>query len=233
MIQSVLTKISLLLLLFAITPEVAASKGDTTAGKVFMVLPAADTYAGEFQLGLRSTASLFGSDGYFGSGVGGQFRIGLGSRINTEWFADLITSNLGNAGRRTDGHIGWSVMFYLKKERTMGFNPYILAGHCFDYTKITAFSSPYSNLEEESGERWSSAVQMGAGTHYRLTPRFDVSLSAQYMLHLGNDIHAHVETDSYPTLEIEEHEGAGLEGHLLVTFSVNYKIGDLWGHSKF
>lgn len=229
MIQSVLTKISLLLLLFAITPEVAVSKGDTTAGEVFMVLPAADTYAGEFQLGLRSTASLFGSDGYFGTGVGGQFRIGLGSRINTEWFADLITSNLGNAGRRTDGHIGWSVMFYLKKERTMRFNPYILAGHCFDYTKITAFSSPYSNLEEESGERWSSAVQMGAGTHCRLTPRFDVSLSAQYMLHLGNDIHAHVETDSYPTLEIEEHEGAGLEGHLLVTFSVNYKIGNLWG----
>lgn len=233
MIKSVLTKISLFLLLFGIAPKINASEGDSTAGKVLRVMPAPDTYAGEFQLGLRSTASLFGSDGYFGSGVGGQFRIGVGTRVNTEWFADLITSNLGDAGRRTDGHIGWSVLFYLKKERTMGFNPYVLAGHCFDYTKITAFSSPYSNLEEESAERWSSAVQMGAGTHYRLTPRFDVSLSAQYMLHLGNDIHAHVETDSYPTLEIEEHDGAGLEGHLLVTFSVNYKMGNLWGHSKF
>ncbi len=193
--------------------------------------------AGNFSLGLRSTASLFNSDGGFGSGAGGQFRLQLSDRVNTEWFADLITTNLSYAGRRTDAHIGWSVMFYLKNPQTAAqsiLQPYVLAGHCFDYTKISAFSNPFENKAGETDERWSSAVQMGLGTHFNMSDRFDFSLSAQYMLHLGNDIHAHIEEGSgYPELEIEEHDGSSIEGHLLVTLSVNYKIADLWKSRRY
>ncbi len=211
------------------TPITQESDESAFAGLVIPMPALKYPSSGNFSLGLRSTASLFNSDGGFGSGVGGQFRLQLSERINTEWFADLITTNLSNAGRRTDAHIGWSVMFYLSPNPTPRFKPYVLAGHCFDYTKISAFSTPFENRENISDERWSSAVQMGFGTHLNLTQRFDFSLSAQYMLHLGNDIHAHIEEDGgYPTLEIEEHDGTSAEGHLLITLSVNYKIADLW-----
>ncbi|MGL4599812.1 MAG: hypothetical protein ACRCYO_19965, partial [Bacteroidia bacterium] len=41
--------------------------------------------------------------------VFGQFRIRLTDRINTEWFADYISTNLNNLASRSDYHIGWSV----------------------------------------------------------------------------------------------------------------------------
>ena len=179
-------------------------------------------------LGLRSTVSLFSSDeGSYGSGAGGQFRLQLAEKVNTEWFADMITTNIMNAGRRVDGHIGWSVLFYpLVKEK---FRPYVLAGHCFDYTRIEAVSYPTVDNSHQDAERWSSAIQAGAGIHYMLTPRFDFSFNAQYMMHLGKDAHAHVhEVNGLPELNIEEHAAASLEGHLLLTFSINYAIADLW-----
>jgi hypothetical protein len=74
-------------------------------------------------------------------------------------------------------------------------------------------------------------VQAGLGTHLELTPRFDISLTGQYMMHLGN----HIETDydfTSGTLSFHEHTGASLAGHLLVTLSLNYKIARLWGFTK-
>ena len=35
--------------------------------------------------------SAFSDDGYTGMGVGGQFRLKLGSRLNSDWFADYIS----------------------------------------------------------------------------------------------------------------------------------------------
>jgi len=185
---------------------------------------------GNFSLGMRSTSSLFSSeDAKFGSGAGGQFRIQFTNRINSDWFADYITTNIANAGRRIDAHIGWSVLFYpfLSESKLQ---PYVIAGHCFDYTRIQAFSTPYTNNSLIDTERWSSAVQMGLGSHFRLTERFDLSFNAQYMIHIGNDVHAHVveSIGGINTLEITEEKGAGVEGHILLTFSVNYIIADLW-----
>ena len=139
----------------------------------------------------------------------------------------MISTNIMNAGRRVDGHIGWSVLFYpIEKEK---FRPYVLAGHCFDYTRIEAFSYPTVDNSSQDSERWSSAIQAGLGMHYMLTPRFDFSFNAQYMMHLGKDVHAHVhEVNGLPELSIEEHDGASLEGHVLLTFSINYAIADLW-----
>ena len=66
---------------------------------------------GWFSLGGRSTISLFDHDGA-GLGTGGQFRIQLNNRVNTDWFADYININNSEDIRSTYYHIGWSVIYY-------------------------------------------------------------------------------------------------------------------------
>jgi len=198
--------------------------------------------AGMLSLGGRTTVSLFNDhkNEMTGTGVGGQFRLRFSDAVNTDWFFDYITSDILNYAHRTDYHIGWSVLFYpinhlayfhQPKDFKPKFRPYILAGHCFDYSKIEA-KDGISPLDGALyAERWSSAVQAGIGTHLELTPRFDISLTGQYMIHLGN----HIETDfdfTSGTLSFHEHKGASLAGHLLVTLSFNYKIARLWGFTK-
>ena len=68
-------------------------------------------------------------------------------------------------------------------------------------------------------------IQAGIGTHFNLTPRFDVSVLGQYMIHLGSDVDAHLHGNS---VHIEEHMGGALEGHLLFTVGVYYKLFDCW-----
>ncbi|MCE2772451.1 MAG: hypothetical protein LW750_03275 [Bacteroidetes bacterium] len=67
---------------------------------------------GEISVGVRSTNSLFSGHSGPGVGFGGQMRLRLLEYVNTEWFADHITSGIGSVGNRTDYHIGWSVLFY-------------------------------------------------------------------------------------------------------------------------
>ena len=198
--------------------------------------------AGTLSLGGRTTVSLFNDhkNEMTGTGVGGQFRLRFSDAVNTDWFFDYITSDILNYAHRTDYHIGWSVLFYpinhlayfhQPKDFKPKFRPYILAGHCFDYSKIEA-KDGISPLDGALyAERWSSAVQAGLGTHLELSPRFDISLTGQYMMHLGN----HIETDydfTSGTLSFHEHKGASLAGHLLVTLSLNYKIAKLWGFTR-
>jgi len=185
-------------------------------------IPEKPTYP-VLQFGVRTTESLFSHDGNVGKGVGGQFRIRFAPKINTEWFADYITTDIDGLARRDVAHIGWSVMFYpFKGETTKGnFTPYFLAGHCFDYTRVQI------NGTGETMKRWSSAVQGGVGTHYNFTDNFDVSLSTQYMMHLGDDIHAEV-ADHGDGKHVHIHkENLGIEGHLLVTLSLNVALPDL------
>lgn len=186
-----------------------------------------DKEGGKLQLGMRSTISAFSDDeGSVGTGVGGQFRLRFANKINSEWFADYITTDIGGLARRHDGHIGWSVMFYpFATGSTKGnFTPYLLAGHCFDYTKISKNDEGNMNIT-----RWSSAVQGGLGSHYSITDRFDVSLSGQYMMHLGKDIHAEIFRGPQGNDEVLlTEENASLEGHLLVTLSLNVNVADLW-----
>ena len=184
------------------------------------------TQKGQFELGVRNTYSVFSANHGIGEGVGGQFRIGVSEKINTEWFADYIISNISDLGKRADMHIGWSVMFY-PFEFESRFKPYVLAGHCFDYTKVNAFKSPYTNIITETQDRWSSAVQMGIGTHFTLSKRTNLSLSAQYMMHLGTDLHAHAENvNGLDELVIETHAGEGIEGHLLLNLSLNVLVAN-------
>lgn len=179
---------------------------------------------GTISAGGRSSLSLF-NDGHAGSpglGVGGQFRVRLSERVNTDWFYDHLAGQAGALAYRMDQHIGWSVLYYLRAPQEVQpfFQPYILAGHCFDYTRQRANADP-----AVQAERWSSAVQAGLGAHFNLNPRWDLSTVAQYMSHLGTDVHAE-ERDG--EVHFHQEKGGSLEGHLLLHLSFNYKLLDAW-----
>lgn len=177
---------------------------------------------GTFSLGLRTTASLFNDDSAARSmGTGGQFRLRFSERVNSEWFFDYLPAT-DRLTRRKDFHIGWSVMYYPFTCRNERWMPYVLAGHCFDYTRRTEIADRSNSID-----RWSSAVQAGIGTHLNLTERLDLSFSGQYMIHLGTAIHAH--THGNDDVHLEQEKGGAFEGHLLFTVSFNYKLTDLWG----
>jgi hypothetical protein len=75
-------------------------------------------------------------------------------------------------------------------------------------------------------DRWTSAVQMSIGCHYNITPKFDISLSTLYDLHLGKEVDADLAKDG--SLVINEHSNAGWEGHIMFIISVHYKLIKLW-----
>jgi opacity protein-like surface antigen len=191
----------------------------------FSILAQADK-PGTVSFGVRSTVSLFnhGGEDDAGYGAGGHFRVLLTKRLNTEWFADYLSNATHDSAARRDAHIGWSVMYYLVE--TQGFErkftPYVVAGHCFDYTQVSLnHINPFIDaIGPETESRWSSAIQAGLGTHYNLTQRFDVSIAAQYMIHFGEEYH--IEELPYRRIVTEYHNG--LEGHLLVSLSLNIKL---------
>jgi len=177
---------------------------------------------GLLSLGVRSTISAFNDSktNNFGKGIGGQFRLQLSERVNTDWFFDYLTSDIGSIAHRTDYHIGWSVLFYPYLKENQLIKPYIVAGHCFDYSYMAENSD-----KNNSDERWSSAVQAGIGTHINLSKRMDLSLTSQYLIHIGNHIHPVILSSS---IVFQNEGGINLEGHLLLTVGLNYKLIDLW-----
>lgn len=185
---------------------------------------------GTLQVGMRTTMSLFNHDGGPGFGVGGQFRLWLFKKLNTEWFADYINTDLDGLGKRVDAHIGWSVMFYPFEGLLQNkFNPYIIAGHCFDLTKVTPYNTITDLRTDEGMKRGSSATQMGLGLHYNISEKFNITLTSQYMIHLGGNVHTHIDDhNGVRELHIEKTSGFSMEGHLLTTLSLNVRLGDLW-----
>lgn len=184
---------------------------------------------GQMELGMRSSLSLFSNErNYPGLGYGGHFRLRFGEKINTEWFADYLTTNIADIGNRKDYHIGWAVMFYpFKTDKKL--QEYFLAGHCFDYTVVS--NNRISIIPEvpQSQSRFTSAVHLGIGTQYYFTPKFNMSFQALYMNHLGKDFHEEIVYDGNGDeyLNIVKKDWS-LEGHLLLTVSLNYQIADLW-----
>lgn len=188
--------------------------------------------AGTLTLGMRTTLSHFTDDGS-GLGTGGQFRLRLSPRVNTDWFADYITVPVQGIARSDYVHIGWSVMYYLAEPKpfpTGKFQPFILAGHCFDYNKKTIFAYQFTQSgTTESADRWGSAIQTGLGFHVHLSPQFEVTLKSQYMIHLTSELElVRVPGFGY-THKLERAQSNSLEGHLLSTISLNYSIARLWG----
>jgi hypothetical protein len=161
--------------------------------------------------GLRNTLSLFDEGGLGeppGYGAGGQLRVHFADHFGTEWFYDYLTASLDPGVRRVSQHIGWAVMYYpisLRSDALL--MPYIVAGHCFDYSEVTV--GPIGQ------DRWSSAAQMGGGVQINVAPRFDVSLTSLYMVHLGTELH-------YDGHGAHADDHGTLEGHLLTSLSVNF-----------
>jgi hypothetical protein len=82
-------------------------------------------------------------------------------------------------------------------------------------------------------DKWSSAVQAGLGAHYNITDRMDVSLTAQYMMHLGYDVHADVfEFEGKKDVLIQKEKIRGVEGHMLINLSLNFRLFDMWDQHK-
>ena len=177
---------------------------------------------GDFVIGARSTVSAFGHSGYVGVGAGGHFRLQFLDRLSTEWFADIMRTNVGDLALREDYHIGWSVMFYLMKKSRF-WSPYLIGGHCFDYTAISQLKTG-----NDSQGRWSSAVQLGVGNHFRISENADLTLSIQYMIHLGEDLVAEIENVGGVNIATIEKHPLSLEGHVLFTLSINYRVATLW-----
>jgi len=182
------------------------------------------TEKGDFSLGVRSTVSGFGLDhtGTTSMGAGGQFRIHILKWLNTEWFADYSLANVGQLAMREDYHFGWSVMFYVMGHSRF-WSPYILAGHCFDYTEIAQLKGGTAVKG-----RWSAAVQLGIGNHFNLSKNVDLSLSVQYMIHLGDSLEAEVVNYQGKDYAYIHEHSASLEGHVMITASINYKVLKLW-----
>ena len=182
--------------------------------------------SGMFSVGARATFSMFNGHSWdtYGLGSGGQFRIQIMDFLNSEYFADIMVSDIGGYAHREDFHIGTSFLFYFlpgNNDWSKPVRPFLETGICFDYTRIIE----NDNLTNER-RHFSAAWPVGAGAHFNLTPRFDVTLKAQYMMHLGSDIDVH--QDEQGQVHIEKHPNASLEGHLFVSLTVNYKVIDLW-----
>ncbi len=194
-------------------------------GSPFLVKDSVYNTGGLFSLGVRGTANIFFTDTRksFGTGFGASARMQLVDRVNTEWFSDYVTSNLYNKANRTDAHIGWNVMCYILNPKGFKrkFTPFIAAGQCFDYTGIRL-----NGENQKLYQRWTAAVQMSVGCHYNITPRFDISLSTLYDLHLGNEVDA--DLNSNGNIVISQHSNAGWEGHMMLIFSAHYKLIQLW-----
>lgn len=181
---------------------------------------------GTFSAGTRNTISLFNEDEAVGKGIGGQFRIQFSNRINSEWYLDYITSKNDVYTFRNDYHIGWSVMLYSKNNNQFDrlLQPYLIAGHCFDYGKVSE-----QNNKSNYVDKLSMATQAGLGTHINITPKLDCSISGQYMLHFGKEIHTEVEGGK---VLIEKYDFSHADGHLLFTISFNYKFFKLWNKNS-
>ena len=177
---------------------------------------------GSFSVGTRNTFSMFNDDNATGKGIGGQLRLQFSNRINSEWFFDYITSRNKTYTIRNDYHFGWSLMYYPGSNVDFSnlLQPYFIAGHCFDYSKVSE-----QNNSSNFADRWSMAAQAGLGTHINITPRFDCTLSAQYMLHFGKDIETTIDKD---VVTIEKQNFSTPDGHLLFSVSFNYKLFHLW-----
>lgn len=181
--------------------------------------------SGIFSLGTRNTISMFSHhQSKPGVGIGGQFRIQLNDRLNTEWYLDWITSEAGPRAGRNDYHIGWSVMYYFSRQVNYDqvIQPYLILGHCFDRSDVFE-----KNNKSNSISNYSMATQTGIGCHLNITRELDLSFSGQYMLHFGKETSI---TENEGRIFFESADHSGMNGHLLLTVSANFKFGRLWNN---
>lgn len=176
--------------------------------------------AGQLSLGVRSSWGLVYEHDWnrMSFGSGGQFRLRFSDKVNSDWFFDFLQGDLDDIGRRTDIHIGWSVLYYPLQQKSF-FQPYIVAGHCFEFLTMSENGHP-----DNEAQRKSASVQAGIGVHLHVAERTDLSFMSQYMMHFGTNIDI-LQTSP---LVFNKPGGIALQDHILLNFSINYFITDLW-----
>lgn len=214
----------LVLLALALVPSsLFAQVPQPAPNAATLVAPASNTLrAGRFGLGMRNAANLWGDNQMLGIGAGGQFKLAFSPRVNTDFFADLIDSKGEKGSFRKDYHIGWAVQFGLFKGGfgSRKFVPYIMAGQCFDLTKVGVVYQTASPLV------FSAAVQGGVGVSSFVHRNVELNLQLQYMMHMTQ--HVHLDWDELGVASYEIDKGASTEGHLLTTFSMTFYFLNLW-----
>jgi len=185
--------------------------------------------SGYFSVTQRTSLSMWSLNQWKlnGLGKGTAFRVQFSRRLNSEWYGDFIKTHYEGKVFRSDRHLTNSMMYYFRKLDTFKhkFHPFISASvFCLDITNVQIVGG-------ESMGRFSFSQQFGAGTHFFVTERFDLSIYAQYYNHLGNDIHVDEHDDGSLGLHEEKHR-ISLEGHMFLVFSVGYRMCDLWGRRK-
>lgn len=178
--------------------------------------------AGRFGLGMRNTVNLWSENKMIGLGSGGQFKLAFSPKVNTEFFADYISSKGQYNSFRKDYHIGWAVQFALAKE---GFGsrpivPYLMAGQCFDLTRVGILGGTKSPLV------FSAAVQGGAGISAFVHPLMEFNFQLQYMMHMTQHVHLSFDENQVGSTEVEK--GASAEGHLLASLTYSVYFLRLW-----
>jgi hypothetical protein len=178
---------------------------------------------GRVGIGMRNSVNLLGGNKMFGIGAGGQWKLSFGPRVNTDFFVDLIDSKGEHNSFRKDYHIGWGVQFALPKSGfgSHRFVPYVIAGQCFDLTRVGVVTQTQSPLI------FSVAIQGGTGVSSFVHRSVELNLQLQYMMHMTQHVHLQFDEAGLATYEVEK--GATTEGHLLLTFSMTFYLLQLWG----
>jgi len=183
--------------------------------------------------GARSCTSIFFSNGkrYVGTGAGGQFGAQITPHFNSHYFADWIVSNIDNNAQRIDFHSGFSMMpaVLTPKIKSTPVSIFPLGGICIDYTRFTITTGKNSTGGPRKLDRYSFAVQAGAGATFGVTPRLDFSVQGHYMVHIGTDIDMKLDGDNVTLIR---ENGTNLEGHFVVAVSMDYKLIKIWNPKK-
>ncbi len=219
--QQLKTLLTLLLILLCTVPMVAQEK-------------VTNEQSGYFSITFRSSVSMWSLNQWTlnGLGKGTALRLQFSKRLNSEWYGDFIRTQYKGKVIRWDRHLTNCLMYYFRKLDTFKhkFHPFISASvFCLDITNVEIVGQ--GGQRSQSMGRFSFSQQFGAGTHFFLTERCDLSVYAQYYNHLGNDIHVDIHDDGSFGLHAEKNR-ISLEGHMFFVFSVGYRMGDLWGKKK-
>lgn len=177
------------------------------------------TQAGIFALGIRVPFAVTSTpDGTSVlQGLGCESRLQLGRHYNTEWFVEYVRGQYGNASVRSDTHIGGEFMLYpqFKMRRVQ---PFVAAGPMADFSSVHEQSDKSNNAS-----RWSLAAAAGLGMHINITWRTDITIAAKYLVHFGEKI-----SPVYSGDEVFYLTDSGVDGQLMLTLSMNFKMFDLW-----
>lgn len=178
------------------------------------------TNGGIFSLGARVPFGFNGSpDGMnVSQGIGLSSRLQLGYHYNTEFYGEYLKGRYGDNAIKGNAHIGGSFIL-CTQHKLRRVQPIFFAGPDADYEKIHQTTD-----ESNAASRWNFAAHAGIGMHINVSWRSDITVSTAYMMRFGPKI----ETVSSGDEPLYTTGGNGVDGQVMLTVSMNFKMLDLW-----